>query len=70
MATFNKRFYAWFDGLMVLKCIHFLRDHYYPNEEILKCITDWNEATQSIELQPRSTKKELLIAQRHFDKQD
>ncbi len=32
--AFNKRFFRWFDGLKVLKFIHFARDHYYPNEDI------------------------------------
>lgn len=29
--AFIKRFYHWFDGLKVLKFVHFLRDHYYPD---------------------------------------
>ena len=33
---FKKRFFDWFDGFMVLKYIHFSRDNYYPNNELLK----------------------------------
>ena len=30
---FRKRFFAWFDGFMVLKCVHFLSDKYFPRKE-------------------------------------
>lgn len=31
LASFKTRFYQWFNGFKVLKYVHFLRDHYYPN---------------------------------------
>ncbi|MEO6303445.1 MAG: family 2 glycosyl transferase [Bacteroidia bacterium] len=31
---FQKRFFDWFDGFMVLKFVHFARDNYYPNKPI------------------------------------
>jgi hypothetical protein len=31
-ALFVKRFFHWFDAFQCLKFMHFLRDHYYPNE--------------------------------------
>ena len=36
--AFVKRFYKWFDGLIVLKYVHFARDHFYPNVEIEKSV--------------------------------
>ena len=37
---FKRHFFHWFDGLMVLKYVHFARDHYYPeahlSEEVKK----------------------------------
>jgi hypothetical protein len=29
--TFRKRFFNWFDGFLVLKFVHYCRDHYYPD---------------------------------------
>lgn len=31
---FQKRFFDWFDGFMILKFVHFVRDNYYPNAAI------------------------------------
>lgn len=33
--SFRKRFWQYFNGFMLMKCLHFLRDHYYPNEDII-----------------------------------
>lgn len=32
--TFVKRFFNWFDGFMVLKFVHYARDHFYPNQPV------------------------------------
>lgn len=32
--TFIKRFYAWFDGLLLLQYFHFCRDYFYPDESL------------------------------------
>lgn len=32
--TFVKRFFYWFDGFMVLKFVHYARDHFYPNQPV------------------------------------
>jgi glycosyltransferase involved in cell wall biosynthesis len=34
--TFKKRFFRWFDPFMVMKYVHFARDKYYPNIEVLE----------------------------------
>ena len=31
---FQKRFFDWFDGFMILKFVHFIRDNYYSNASI------------------------------------
>jgi hypothetical protein len=31
LAAFRKRFFQWFDGFLVLKYVHYARDHFYPN---------------------------------------
>jgi hypothetical protein len=31
LTSFYKQFYDWFDYFMVLKLIHFSRDHFHPN---------------------------------------
>lgn len=66
--TFESRFYSWFDGLKVLKFIHFCRDHYYPNNKIKNVILDWNTATNILDINSDSTKKEILLRQRQLDK--
>lgn len=39
-ATFSKRFYNWFNGLRLLKYMHFARDNFYPNEPLLGLCTE------------------------------
>jgi glycosyltransferase involved in cell wall biosynthesis len=34
LAQFQKQFYIWFDGFLCMKFVHFVRDHYYPNQLI------------------------------------
>ena len=36
LQQFQKRFFDWFDGFMVLKFVHFARDNYYSNNLILE----------------------------------
>lgn len=31
VGQFRKQFFIWFDGFLCMKCIHFLRDNYYPD---------------------------------------
>lgn len=40
LATFQKRFYQWFDGFKALKFVHFARDEFYPNVPIAEGV-DW-----------------------------
>lgn len=34
--AFMKRFFVWFDAFRVLKLVHFLRDHAFPNQPVIK----------------------------------
>lgn len=48
-AAFAKRFYQWFDGLKVLKYVHFVRDHVHPNGEIIGAaarLYEWAQGEQ------------------------
>ncbi|QSE96561.1 glycosyltransferase family 2 protein [Fulvivirga lutea] len=38
--SFKSNFHRWFDGFMVLKFVHFARDHYYPNYPISKAVEE------------------------------
>ena len=40
LQSFQKRFYQWFDAFMLMKFLHFLRDHHYPNVEV-KSAANW-----------------------------
>ena len=61
-----KRFFAWFDGLKVLKLVHHLRDNYYPSTPLTDSAR-WllNEYHQTkVE---NSSPKDLLLAFRKID---
>lgn len=34
-SAFVKRFFTWFDGFLMMKYVHFARDHYYPDGPVL-----------------------------------
>ena len=33
-SSFAKRFFDWFDAFRLMKCLHYLRDHQYPNVDL------------------------------------
>ncbi len=55
---FQKRFFDWFDGFMILKFVHFARDNYYPNNFILEEVNKLLQVSENRELK---TEKEQLI---------
>ncbi|MBL3655951.1 glycosyltransferase [Fulvivirga sediminis] len=63
--TFYKQFYHWFNGFMVLKYVHFSRDHYHPNVAV-------GQAARALfnmqNLKPASNNKELLLQYRAHDR--
>lgn len=57
---FTKRFFDWFDGFMVLKFVHFVRDTYYPNKPILQEVSRLFANENGISL-ATSEKDQLLL---------
>ena len=62
--SFNKRIYSWLDGFMVLKFIHFSRDHYHPNVIVEECA---RELLQLHEIRYDGDDGGLLDAYRQLD---
>ena len=64
---FRKHFFRWFDGFMVMKYAHFMRDHYFEDIELLeassKLFTKMNP-----DKEVPATKKEHLMWFREYDK--
>ncbi|MEZ5043744.1 MAG: glycosyltransferase [Saprospiraceae bacterium] len=44
--AFRLRFYKWFNAFMVMKFVHFARDHFYPNQPIGEVAASLLQATQ------------------------
>lgn len=55
---FQKRFFDWFDGFMILKFVHFARDNYYQNNLILEEV---NELLKKKDKPVFTSEKEQLI---------
>ncbi|MBS3915944.1 MAG: hypothetical protein KG003_15715 [Bacteroidetes bacterium] len=36
-----RRFYKWFSGFWIIRCLHFLRDNLYPDVEVEKAVNDF-----------------------------
>lgn len=66
--TFINRFFRWFDGLKVLKYVHYARDEYYPNKDVKEAVLDWNKHSQSLDIKETTSKTEILLQQRLLDK--
>lgn len=64
---FQKSFYNWFNGFHALKYVHFARDNYYEETEILEA-TNWilNKFTDCHS--PIKNKKEALFQMRQLDR--
>lgn len=37
--SFRKKFFDWFDGFRILKFVHFARDHFYPNIDLIDAVS-------------------------------
>lgn len=66
-STFAQAFYTWFNGFKVLKFVHFARDRFHPNVEILDA-ANWVLTTYSEE-QKKDTAS-ALIRLRQLDRLD
>lgn len=58
LATFQKRFYQWFDGFKALKFVHFSRDEFYPNVPVSDGV-DWLFGTLGMEAKTWDLKRKL-----------
>lgn len=65
ITTFINRFYRWFNGFMVMKYAHFMRDNYYPNIEVDRAAQKILELNQEQHI-PKN-RKELLERLRTID---
>tara|TARA_B100000809_G_scaffold209938_1_gene213071 strand:+ start:1 stop:900 length:900 start_codon:yes stop_codon:yes gene_type:complete len=66
--TFVNRFYRWFDGLKVLQYVHFARDNFHANTDIKEAVLAWNQKTGFLNITDETTKKDILLKQRIFDR--
>lgn len=66
-AAFCKRFFQWFDAFMLMKYVHFMRDHHLPNVPVQKAACRLAEVSgYSTGRQP--TAKDLLLLWRSIDR--
>ncbi|MEP7169197.1 MAG: glycosyltransferase [Bacteroidota bacterium] len=64
---FVKRFFNWFDGFMILKFVHFVRDNFYERQEITEAANQLLQVTNN-SFGKINSKKELLIYFREIER--
>ncbi len=66
---FKERFFQWFNGFRALKCVHYLRDHYYPNQLLVDGVDQLIKEVPEIKLKNEiNSAEEQLVALRHYEK--
>ena len=63
--SFRKRFYRYFNAFHMIRYMHYMRDHFYPDVEVQMATTDLFE---SMNLTPCGTARESLEVLRRLDK--
>jgi len=63
---FVKRFFNWFDGFMILKFVHFARDHFYEQQEIFSAARNLAILNEK-NINGKISKKELLLEYRRWE---
>lgn len=66
-ASFRNRFFRWFNAFMLMKYVHFTRDHYYPNVPVAEA-SQWLLNELKVTLPDNSTPKNMLITFRDLDR--
>lgn len=66
LVTFVNRFFLWFNGLVILKYVHYTRDHFYPNQKIEEVIDILFEL---LEIEKEDHTKNMLLNLRKYDLQ-
>lgn len=64
--VFEKRFWQWMDGFMVMKMTHYLRDNGYPNKSVLEAS---NELLSKLALEKQIDKEKALSIYRKLDRE-
>ncbi|WP_209328841.1 glycosyltransferase [Lunatimonas salinarum] len=63
--VFAKKFWSWMDGFMVLKLVHHLRDHGFPNQPILKVseelIRHYQAISESLDPEIKQLREDLIL---------
>ena len=65
LRNFSNRFYQWFNAFLLMKFVHFARDHYYPNVEITVA-SEW--LVEQVYHHESKTLKEQLFFLRKLDR--
>ena len=66
-ASFEKRLSRWFDAFMLMKYVHFARDHFYPNIEVEDAAKWLLKQINHDNNQIEKTAKDLLLIYRKID---
>ena len=67
LASFRKRFFHWFSAFLVLKYVHFARDHFYSNISVTSAAKWLLEQQLGIKIK-NDNAKQLLLKFRDLDK--
>ena len=68
LKTFKQRYYRWFSAFMMMKYVHFSRDHFYPNIPIEEAAR-WLLEKKTGKDFSKKNKKEMLEEFRRWDQQ-
>ena len=64
-AIWERHFFAWFDGFKLMKALHYLRDHGYPNI-LVKDASSW--LLKELNISPEKSMRGLLAQYRQLEK--
>ncbi|MEM7105952.1 MAG: glycosyltransferase family 2 protein [Bacteroidota bacterium] len=67
--TFTDRLFQWFNAFLLMKYIHFARDHYYPNIPVDLAAIWLLETTDKLPVGAKTDARSLLIEFRRLDRQ-
>ena len=66
-AAFYKRFFRWFDAFLLMKYVHFMRDHYFPNVSVLEAAS-WLTEISGYNQKEYTSAKDFLLLWRGIDR--
>ncbi|MCB0633528.1 MAG: hypothetical protein KDD15_27535, partial [Lewinella sp.] len=66
LPAFRKRFFRWFDAFLLMKYVHFMRDHYYPNVPVKEAV-DWLTSVSGYRTEQGTSARDLLLLWRNID---